>query len=338
MTKSKAETAKIKINRSMPYVDICRQLIATKESLLVPSGLTVVSKKIVTTKFSIIECTEANEFALVVSMSHAIVDGRSYYEILKMLSPNSTVRPLNVARIMDFPNFMREACGKKELEWADTPSCQAMYTFAMMPAGMGCGKITCTAFYVDDSRLKAAKTKYAQEGNVPYVTTNDILTSIFFMETKARIGMMGMDCRNRFAEIDQDRAGNYVTALTMDPTTFATPSHVKKMLDAKPPYVTTNDPLPSFCSWLCGQTSARFAMATNWASFAGDLVAIDGCELVVHLPVKNPDYCVYDLMIPFMASAGKVGVLCYTTGSTKVGLREALPVGDVISKELFPNK
>ena len=31
---------------------------------------------------------------------------------------------------------------------------------------------------------------------VPYVTTNDILTSGFFNECGARVGMMGMDCRS----------------------------------------------------------------------------------------------------------------------------------------------
>ena len=50
-------------------------------------------------------------------------------------------------------------------------------------------------------------------------------------------------------------------------------------------------------------------MATNWSSFAGDEggLKIEGCEVTVHLPVKNPAHCVFDLMIPFMAGGGKKG-------------------------------
>ena len=31
-------------------------------------------------------------------------------------------------------------------------------------------------------------------------------------------------------------------------------------------------------------------MATNWSSFAGGLVQLEGCEMTVHLPVQNPAY------------------------------------------------
>ena len=32
----------------------------------------------------------------------------------------------------------------------------------------------------------------------------------------------------------------------------------------------------------------KFAMATNWSSFAGGLVQLEECEMTVHLPVQNP--------------------------------------------------
>ena len=215
------------------------------------------------------------------------------------------------------------------------------YTCAMLPAMFGCGKsVRCVAFELDPVRVTAAKEAAvkASKGTaaeVDYVTTNDILTSGFFNETNARIGMMGMDCRNRLEGIDKDLAGNYVTALTMDTETFATPAHVRKMLSSTP-YKTTMRELPGFCPWLFGRESANFAMATNWASFSGKLVELDGCEMDIHLPVHNPAYVMFDLMVPFTRGPGKTGVICWTVSSDEDGLKAVLPVGDCVSRSLFP--
>lgn len=168
-----------------------------------------------------------------------------------------------------------------------------------------------------------------------YVTTNDILTSGFFNECGSRIGMMGMDCRGRLDGIESDMAGNYVTALTMDPDTFATPATVRTMMSSTP-HQTTMRPLPTCGSWCCRKDPNKMAMATNWSSFAGGLVQLAGCEMTVHLPVQNPAYCVFDMMIPFASGAGKVGVICWTVSTDEDGLRHALPVGDNISEVLFP--
>eukprot|EP00555_Chaetoceros_dichaeta_P007430 CAMPEP_0198270590 /NCGR_PEP_ID=MMETSP1447-20131203/45643_1 /TAXON_ID=420782 /ORGANISM="Chaetoceros dichaeta, Strain CCMP1751" /LENGTH=144 /DNA_ID=CAMNT_0043962691 /DNA_START=60 /DNA_END=494 /DNA_ORIENTATION=+ len=144
-----------------------------------------------------------------------------------------------------------------------------------------------------------------------------------------------MDCRERLEGIDKDLAGNYVTALTMDSGTFATPAAVRKMLSSTP-YETTVKPLPSCCGWFCGKESANMAMVTNWSSFAGGMVQLEGCEMVIHLPLQNPANCVFDLMIPFASNVGKMGVICWTVSTDEEGLREALPVGERVSSELFP--
>jgi len=245
------------------------------------------------------------------------------------------VRELSSSRVMSFSEAMRDKCGRKELEWADSISTVCMYSCSMLPAMLGYGKkARCFAFHLDPERLAATKTAAALGGQVPYVTTNDILTSGFFNECGARIGMMGMDCRGRLEGIGHDLAGNYVTALTMDPETFATPASVRKMLSSTP-YETTGLPLPGCCGWACGMESANFAMATNWSSFAGGMVELAGCEMVVHLPVQNP-VIPFDLIIPFASGKGRVGVICWTVSTDEKGLRAALPVGECVSRDLFP--
>ena len=207
----------------------------------------------------------------------------------------------------------------------------AMYTFGMM-----CKSTKCSAFYLDDAKLAEAKAGAAREGNVPYVSTNDVITSRFMKVCNSRIGMMGLDCRGRVPGIGQEVAGNYVSALTLDETTYGTPASLRKMLSATP-YKPTGMPLPGFCRWLVGKDSASFSMVTNWSSFAGNLIELSDCELQVHLPVNNPDYNVFDLMIPFTPAPGKVGVICWTTAVDEDALKSALPLGDSISSELFPS-
>ena len=269
---------------------------------------------------------------LIFSMSHVIADGRTYYEIYKMLSPGAEVRSLVSERIHTFSETMKDRCGRKELEWADSTSTALLFTFTMM-----CNSAAkCFAFYLDEERVKQAKAEEAAAGGVEYVTTNDILTSGFFNATNARIGMMGYDCRNKLDKIDGDLAGNYVTALVMDSEIFGSPASLRNMYAAPPgtPFTTVKKPLPAFPN--CCGGNGNFALVTNWSSFAQTLIEFDGCELDVHLPIQHPDYCVYDLMIPFSVGTGKKGVMIWTVNADEAGLREALPVGASVSDGLFP--
>lgn len=315
---------------SMPFMETCMDLY-TKGTLIVPDGYSLADKDKPVTLLTLSE-TSPEEFSLVFSMSHVVADGRTYYEIYKMLSPGAAVRTLVSKRIPTFSETMKDRCGRKELAWADSGSTAALFTFTMM-----CNSAAkCFAFYLDEEKVKKAKAEEAAAGDVDYVTTNDILTSGFFNATNARIGMMGYDCRDRLDKIEGDLAGNYVTALVLDSEVFGTPASLRKMYAAPPgtPFTTVKKPLPAFPN--CCGGNGNFAMVTNWSSFAQTLIEFDGCELDVHLPIQHPSYCVYDLMIPFSSGTGKKGVMIWTVNTDEAGIRDALPVGDSVSDKLFP--
>lgn len=334
-TASADDAAALKLKHTSPYTETCKQMYKSKK-VIVGNGGATLGKNAPLTLLTMTESTPG-EFSVVFSLSHVIADGRTYYEVLKMLQPGSEVRELSTKRVMSFSEKMKDNCGRKELEWIETVPAMCMWMCPILPTMCGCGKkAKCVAFHLDENRLARAKSEGAREGGVPYVSTNDILTSGFFNATNTRIGMMGMDCRNKIEGIGSDLAGNYVTALTMDPDTFATPATVRKMLSSKP-YKTTGRPLPSCCKWFVGgEGKVNFSMVTNWSSFAGNLLQLEGCEMVIHLPVQNPAHCIFDLMIPFASGAGKFGVICWTISTDEDGLREALPVGERVSRELFP--
>ena len=89
--------------------------------------------------------------------------------------------------------------------------------------------------------------------------------------------------------------------------------------------------LPGCCC--AGRVS--FGQVSDWASFA-HVVELENCETLIHLPVKNPAEIMWDEMIPFKSHADRTGVLCWTVSTDEEGLRKALPVGDCVSRELFP--
>ena len=196
-----ANDISFKLKRSSPYSQICKNMYSSRK-IIVGNGQALLGKNKPVAILSIVEL-ESGYFSLIFSVSHVVADGRTYYEIFKMLQPGAPVRELNPDRIMSFSDTMRDMCGRKSMAWIDSPS-----TMCMFLPGMLCGKkAQCFAFYLDAERVTAAKTANIEGSNVPYVSTNDVITSAFLNEVDARIGLMGMDLRNRIDGIEEDLAG-----------------------------------------------------------------------------------------------------------------------------------
>ena len=330
-----------------PYAKLCGALFAKKR--VVPAGTALVNRPDAPVAMLRLARSPPNDdddddggggggdvFSLTFSLSHSVGDGRTYYEILKMLTPGAKVAALDATRRHAFSEDMRDVCNRDALRWIDSADAGCMFGCSMLPALFGFGKkAKCVAFALDGARLAEAKRAGAAASGGPFVSTNDVLTSAFFNACDNRIGLMGLDCRGRVDGIASDVAGNYVTALVLDDATFASPGRIRAMLGSVP-YETTERPFPSCAKWCAGMDRASAGMVTNWSSFAGDLVSIPDCELALHLPVKHPDAMMFDCAIPFASRPGETSVLCWTISTDEAGLREALPVGEVLSDALFP--
>ena len=81
-TSAKAEGA-FKLKPSAPYVEICSEMFKSKK-VIVGNGGSLLGKDIPLTLLTLAELEEGS-FALIFSISHVIGDGRTYYEIFKML-------------------------------------------------------------------------------------------------------------------------------------------------------------------------------------------------------------------------------------------------------------
>ena len=97
------------VSADKPYTELCTSMFKEKK-YVVTRGDRLIGKDTPVTLLSIVKGSELDTYTVIFSMSHAIGDGRTYYEILKMLSPknNKPVRPLTVDRIQTFSETMRE--------------------------------------------------------------------------------------------------------------------------------------------------------------------------------------------------------------------------------------
>jgi len=130
-------------------------------------------------------------FALVVSMNHTLGDGHTYYKLYGMLSADTDVEVLDPVRVADFEEAKTEVIGEKE---------NAMFTSAGLGLGiMGTyvgakmtrlGPQNVCIHTVDPAWVSQEKAKAKQEGRVPFVSTNDALTSWFFREMKSDMNIM----------------------------------------------------------------------------------------------------------------------------------------------------
>ena len=152
-------------------------------------------------------------FALVVSMNHTLGDGHTYYRLYGMLSADAGVEALDPVRVEKFEEAKAGIIGEKE---------NAMFT----SAGLGLGILgtyiaarvirrepqNVCIHSVDPAWVAQEKANAKQENRVPFVSTNDALTSWFFREMKSDMNIMVANFRGRkpsILDLDEQHAGNY---------------------------------------------------------------------------------------------------------------------------------
>jgi hypothetical protein len=173
-------------------------------------------------------------FALVVSMNHTLGDGHTYYKLYGMISVEKEVEALDPVRVADFEEAKTEVIGEKE---------NAMFTSTGLSLGimgtyMG-AKVTrrepqnVCIHAVDPAWVVQEKVKAKQEGQVPFVSTNDALTSWFFREMKSDMNIMVVNFRSRHPSVLNlldYHVGNYEANLPYFTGDVETPALIRKSI------------------------------------------------------------------------------------------------------------
>ena len=268
-------------------------------------------------------------FALVVSMNHTLGDGHTYYSLYGMLSSDTDVEALDPVRVAEFEEAKTEVIGAKE---------NAMFT----SAGLGLGimgtyvgaKVTrrgpqnVCIHGVDPAWVSQEKAKAKQEGQIPFVSTNDALTSWFFREMKSDLNIMVANFRSRNPSVlglTEQHAGNYEANVPYFPGDVETPALIRQSIrnaDGGFRARRAGSPstkIPKFFTLLRN----KCALITNWATFYRDVVLRDSVSddegrlhsPKLHLPIMEPDgiiTSVWNNGIIFCPRAGELGILMIT--------------------------
>merc|ERR1712046_43074 len=167
-------------------------------------------------------------------------------------------------------------------------------------------------FYVDEEWVGVQKKAATAEGEVPFVSTNDIITSWFFRKVGASAAIMAINLRGRVAGAEDHIAGNYESGLVYRPADFATPALIRKSLAKLRRAASPPTSLPSAVEHMRG----FLGRATNWSTFARPVELPGGAAQSLHIPVTNlgPTALPPNVtgMIIFRANSGRLA--CCVTG------------------------
>jgi hypothetical protein len=244
------------------------------------------------------------------TMSHVVGDGISFYAILNMLSPSCSVTALSPLRKPQFDDPKTGAAHVLGVDMNAALMRPASVTSMLMSMATGTPRLLWRV--VDEAALSDAKAAAKAAGAVPFVSSNDVLTSAFSRAVGASDCIMAINMRGKVDGITSTDAGNYENGLVFDAACSSTPSGVRRAL-LNPSFTCRQSPLPPF--WAAFST--RFALISNWASGSQPL-DLPHCTEVLHQPVFNIDTMAgalpFDVAMIFRTAGrkGRLGLMWFT--------------------------
>jgi len=241
-------------------------------------------------KVSLVPCRDHSHqhFALVVAVSHIAGDGHTFYKIHSMLCSrdDATIVSLVDRRITATEEQQIQLVGRDNYMFlAKPPVGLRVLWFCGFLRGLTIGpQNTSRMVLVDAPQMQLEKERAARNNEkVPFVSTNDILTSWFIQQTNCLFGAMVANLRNRLTGITDRHAGNYECAVLYSRADAASPCQIRQSLwhlDQSH----SRAPLPGF--WKLA-TAKTVAIVTNWSSFATPNDISSECHEELHLPLYD---------------------------------------------------
>jgi len=243
-------------------------------------------------------------FALVVSMSHLLGDGYSYYKLFNMLSDAGEVSALRPQRKEEHVRELETVIGG--VPKVGGPSIEKRIAFSLNFVRTALlTRMTIGMYHVDEASMKEAKSRAHSEG-VDFLSSNDILATAFVRMVGADVLLVPADMRGRLPCLEQKDAGNYSSILSFAGEKASKASGIRQSLARNLASYTRGDDLGVFRI-----LTSRIVAVTNWSSFARCLV-LDACEHRFHQPVFDIKNLPFQGGIIFRSNPGKLSMMLVT--------------------------
>jgi hypothetical protein len=283
------------INTNSNYSDI----LACCEQYIVEKAFKLYNKKDRLTKLVILHLDD-QRFLLMFSLSHLIGDGHTFYQIFNMLSVKSEVIALDVIR-------------KNEIEQARDfiPKTNANFIFSprmifwAITRAFSRKKMRIKSFELNASYVQSQKLLVKEKGKVPFVSTNDILSSTYAQLNTSNAMIMAINFRNRIPGITDEDAGNYEDLLVINKETSSKSENIRVLIgDLKTEVLKMKLPEGR------AKSKSNPVLITNWAGFSQPLL-IDNAKSLLHLPLYTSKEITFDSCIVYAPQEGKVSALLF---------------------------
>jgi len=317
---------RLSINSDMPYGDLHKLLV--KSNVSVGNGKTTMKNNTHYVKLTVIPEKDAKRFAVAFSMSHTVGDGHTYYSILDMLSHAVPMKAMDPVRTEPKKDSVRDLVGHPEYDFLMAPGCCMYVHYAGMM--LKHKDVNPLCYYVDTDKIDEAKAKAKADGEVEYVSTNDVLTTTFAKSVEAKNLTMAVNWRGKLDDLTDNQAGNYVLGLLYGPDGTKDPTALRKNLQGGSPLSAVD--LPVGCSVPKGNWSA---MCTNWSSMSKNNLDIPGCTQTLHIPYLNVAEMMEDTCVIFKAQPGRVAVMLFVHHHTVEDVKREMPVAGAVNDKMF---
>jgi len=297
------------MTRDTPYAKLVKACEA--RGMVMGNGDESLAKHAHMFKVSLIPDAEhpTERFGVVMSLTHAIGDGYTFYQMHNMLSMGRPLTALDARRVhqahAEAEKATQEVGGLTNI----SPWLILKMMYAYMRVWCGWDVPECCAHYVDQQHVAQRKEEAKREGSVSFVSTNDVITSQFLSAPHVHRSVMVVNFRNKIACVCDAHAGNYMNIISYAPPDVASPSLIRKSLitlkrAAVPPTKLVEGPR---------RLGEIIAMVTNWASFDQGL-ELSHCTQDLHLPLYDPatiPIAVIQMVVIFRASEGGLAFLLF---------------------------
>lgn len=284
-------------------------------------------------------------FVLIVSMNHIIGDGHTFYMIRNMLSKDVEIESMDATLVPTFEKMEIDTVGHEEVNllFGCGGLCSMLNQLITYCCCCCCDSgnrdRNIHVYNVNSKVIQQEKDRAKQEGKVPFVSSNDVITSWFLRRCKREISLMLVNLRDRqplIQDVTNVHAGNYETFLVYVTGDYETPAQIRQSI---------RNPDGAFCvkrfgnsrlPGCCEMSTSRNAVVTNWATFHRD-INMDGCTPKVHLPYLPFPYkfSESDTCVIFKKTKEQLGVLLILIGINRDSKIKAMIADGILGRHIF---
>jgi hypothetical protein len=270
------------------------------------------------------------------SMSHFIGDGHTYYQFYHMLMGAEPVRPLICTRIAATHKHEDDAFSHGTPKWIITVGFVTSFLhgwFVLRILSPLVGRKASAQqphfFLVNHAKIEVLKKKcdvsFLEKLSVPFVSTNDILTSWGLTNAGIRHCLMAVGFRNRLEGHTDSHAGNYAASIIYrSPEDTETPELIRMSVQTLKRAATLRRP---FSVWEMLFGMGGVAISSNWSTFSS-INPVSGCKELLHLPLFDKaglPPVTWSIFVIFRFKPDQLAMIVVAPPQVLKRLSEALP-------------